>query len=247
LSPGSWLLPAIALLSGLVSLQVDPQKEPKKKWILIAMLIVSAVGTVLVSRHDDHQNQQQEDQAKQDAKYFRDRLTDLTGQGQHMVQTTDLTLKLLENAGVNQATIRVVQQVQAADASRNAILTQTQASNQRQKAVVWYFPKDVDGPKVVAALEQGGFSVVQKSGNPANQALPTNAIWVGDNVTLDQAKFVALTLIRAGVEIKALRRLRNGQGDRATVIEVGSDASLQSAPPLTAEDVSKLNQLPQRT
>ena len=89
--------------------------------------------------------------------------------------------------------------------------------------------------------------MVQKSGNPANQALPTNAIWVGDNVTLDQAKFVALTLIRAGVEIKALRRLRNGQGDRATVIEVGSDASLQSAPPLTAEDVSKLNQLPQRT
>jgi hypothetical protein len=246
LSPGSWLLPAIALLSGLVSLQVDPQKEPRKKWILVAMLAISAVGTVLVSRHDDNVKQVQEDEANTNIDFLKKTVTNLTGQSQHISQTTDSVLLLLENSGVAKSTIRLVQQTQAAEVSRSAILEQTKSNNQQQKAVVWYFPKNVDGPKVVAALEQGGFSVVQKSGNPLNESFATNAVWVGDNVTLDQAKFVALTLIRAGVEIKAIQRLRNGQGARSSLIEVGVDQALQAAPPMSADTVSKLAELPLR-
>jgi hypothetical protein len=243
LSPGTWLLPAIALLSGLASLQVDPQKEPKKKWILMAMLVVSAVGTVWVTRHDDNVRAKEKTADEANITFLKNTVTSLSGQSQHISETTESVLHLLENAGVAQSTIRVVQQAQAADASRAAILEQTRAVNQHEKAVVWYYPKDVDGPKVRAALEQGGFIVTDKPGNPHNLAIPTNAIWVGDNITLEQAKFVALTLTRAGVQIKEVGRLQNGKGNRASVIEVGSAAKLQSAPPMSAEEISNLSEL----
>ena len=31
MNPGIWLLPAVGLLSGLASLQIDPKEQPKKK------------------------------------------------------------------------------------------------------------------------------------------------------------------------------------------------------------------------
>ena len=243
MNPGIWLLPAVGLLSGLASLQIDPKEQPKKRWVLILMLLVSAIGTIWVAQHDSQAHIKEKRIDDDNISFLKPTVSNLSGQSQHISDTTDSVLHLLESAGVSQKTIRVVQQAKAADVSLTAILQQTLATNEKQKAVVWYYPKDVDGPKVRAALEQGGFTVTDRPGNPRNLALPTNAIWVGDDITLDQAKFVALTLIRAGVEIKSLKKLSSGGGNKAVVIEVGTDASLQSAQPLTAEQVSNLSPL----
>jgi hypothetical protein len=98
---------------------------------------------------------------------------------------------------------------------------------------------------VINALKEGGFKIESRVGNPANANLATNAIWVGDSVSLEQAKFVTLTLVRAGVGIVSLRRgfKINDQAKKA-LIEVGTDRSLVGAPPLTVEQINALTAIP---
>jgi hypothetical protein len=99
---------------------------------------------------------------------------------------------------------------------------------------------------VVDALTQGGFHVEKQQRGERNPGLATNAVWAGNDVKVETAKFVALTLIRAGVEIKAIRRLPNGGGKRANLIEVASDIDFKNATALTVAEVDNLKDLPPR-
>jgi len=80
-------------------------------------------------------------------------------------------------------------------------------------------------------------------GKEANKDLPTNVIRVGDSVSLDDAKFVALTLLRAGLDLKSIRRFQEGGGTKANLIEVGTDHSLLNSPSLSVSDVQNLEVL----
>ena len=106
---------------------------------------------------------------------------------------------------------------------------------------VEYFPKDVDGEKVIDAMKKAGLKVVEK--RPVREEA-TNAVWVGDDVPVDDAKLVGLTLLRAGVDVVAIRRFRDGTGIKSKLIQVGADAAMVGSKPLTAADVSLLTLRP---
>ena len=55
------LLPLISLISGILSLYVDPRKDPKKKWLLVAVLVLSALATVGMSIRDDKLHRKEAD------------------------------------------------------------------------------------------------------------------------------------------------------------------------------------------
>jgi hypothetical protein len=238
-------LPALAFLSGLLSLTIDPAKNPKGKWVLVLMLVVTAAGTIGLSVHDDNTKKTEETTADNNITFLKNTISDLTGKTTHIDKVTGQLYDMLTTWGFSHDDVTRISQSTDADKARTSMLSQTQAINSQKKATVWYFPKNVDGPTVTAALDQGGFNVIRKIGRETNAAIPTNAIWVGGDVSLDQAKFVALTLMRAGVQIKVVRRLRDGTGDKANVIEVGSDGAFRDATPMSVDDVDKLT-LPAR-
>jgi hypothetical protein len=233
------LLPLISFISGIASLQIDPKEQPRKKWFLVALLVVSMIATIAASRKDNSDKSSEQQAAKDQHDKDQAVITALSGKA-------DVIIGRLQTWGFSPQDIQRVRQSQAADQSRSAILTATKASNNSSQTTVIYFPKDVDGRLVSDALRDGGFKVKQQIQGERNPTLATNAVWVGNDVSVEKAKFVALTLIRAGVEIKSLRRLRDGIGTRANMIQVGSDITLRDLPSLSVSQVDKLQDLPQR-
>jgi hypothetical protein len=78
----------------------------------------------------------------------------------------------------------------------------TAAFEKRGKTTIEYFLKDVDQRKVLGAIQDLGFKVkpIPPIGN-----MPTNAIWFGSKVDVEDVKLVAYTLVHAGVNIKDIR------------------------------------------
>jgi hypothetical protein len=102
---------------------------------------------------------------------------------------------------------------------------------------IQYFPRftsDVNPDVVIGALHQLGASVTQKAGtNQAVQSLATNCVWAGDDVTLDEARSVALALTAAGVKVRDIRQLAQGGGAHSRLIEIGSSARVEAMPVLS--------------
>ncbi len=106
----------------------------------------------------------------------------------------------------------------------------------RGNVVVQYFPKNVDGNRVEAALTELGFRLDRRSA--LVPALPTNSIWYGTPVALEDVKLVALTLIRAGVQIRAIRPFPDYSPRKdASLIQVGADVAVADRPPLTVDAI----------
>jgi hypothetical protein len=139
----------------------------------------------------------------------------------------------------------------AANNQIESLLAAAQAANKRQQVTVTYYPKSADTQEfekyssdehpdfenyLQSELARAGFRFQQLP--PArNQDLASNAIWVSDDVSLDQAKFVALVLMQGGFQLRALRRFRSdsaGAPRKTGNIEIGSDAAFLNVPPLTA-------------
>jgi hypothetical protein len=118
------------------------------------------------------------------------------------------------------------------------------APRESRKAVtVQYFPKNVDENKVESALTELGFTLDKK--RAPVPGIPTNSIWYGTPVSIEDVKLVALTLIRAGVQIRAIRPFADYSPRRnAALIQVGADVAVVNDPPLSVEgirDVSRLS------
>lgn len=116
-------------------------------------------------------------------------------------------------------------------------LLQSTKSDSRQEITVQYFPKNVDRQIVEKSLYELGFKLT--SGRTNLQDIPTNAIWFGSEISIDDVKLVAYTLIRAGVDIKVIRPFRNPSGSKVRLIQVGSDAQYQSSLPLSVNDIQQ--------
>ena len=59
------LLPLISFISGIASLQIDPKEQPRKKWFLVVILIVSMVATVAASWKDNSDKNSERQEAKE--------------------------------------------------------------------------------------------------------------------------------------------------------------------------------------
>ncbi len=136
---------------------------------------------------------------------------------------------------------QMVEQSFEADAQRKQLALKT-SNQQRSEITIQYFPKDVDRDIVEAALRELGFRLFV--GVTQVENVPTNAIWFGANVKIDDVKLVAYTLIRAGVEIKIIRLFRNPMGNRAHLIQVGADTAYKDKPALTVADIKNEQEFP---
>jgi hypothetical protein len=172
-------------------------------------------------------------------------------------QTEELK-RLLENVNATFARVQML----AANDEVTKVLAAAQDANERQQVIVSYYSKSADDGEfnkysteaypdfqtyLQDRLTDAGFEFRQPS-SARNQQFATNAIWVADDVSINQAKFVALVLMQGGLQIRALRRLAGGASRKSHTIEIGSDAALNNVngPPLTAKQVGDLTDLPKR-
>jgi vacuolar-type H+-ATPase subunit I/STV1 len=123
-------------------------------------------------------------------------------------------------------------------------LAKPSESDRRKSITVAYFPKNVDAGKVDAALKDFGFNLIRL--NPRIKDTPTNAIYFGNKVNLDDVKIIAYTLIRAGVEIKGIFRIDKDTDlpwppgvAKDSLIEVVANANSDflKRPPMTIEQI----------
>ena len=115
------------------------------------------------------------------------------------------------------------------------LLASTASIRKREPITIEYLPKDVDREIVEGALKELGFRLT--TGVTQILHVPTNAIWFGASVPIEDVKLVAYTLIRAGVKIKVIRPFRNPRGARASIVQVGADELYVDAPALTVEEI----------
>jgi hypothetical protein len=137
------------------------------------------------------------------------------------------------------ATQEQLREVAKADAMRSQLVSEgTQGS---RSLTILYQPQDVDAERVKAILtDELQYSVEIKDPPPSDpRRAPTNSIWFGQGVPLKDVKLVAFTLIRAGVEISAIRPLRPPlYAQRTNKIIVGTDFDLPKSK-LKVEDIQK--------
>jgi hypothetical protein len=255
------VLPLLSFIGGILGLKSDPsdpQDASKTKWI-VAILVFSAIASIgmSISGHQADVAQKKKDDGN--IEFLKSRLTLVQGNTEDIKGTTidikGLLANFLSGVGVAQARIKNIQEnglstpenlklVQAGitgDDLIKRLLAQIQAENQKQQTTVVYYNKDVDpndvnGLPLENSLQQAGFKLEKTRQGRKNPDLPTNAIWTADNVPPEQAKFVAYTLMRAGVEIRAIRTF-SGTGRKPNEIEIGADRAIAERLPLTFQQI----------
>jgi len=130
-----------------------------------------------------------------------------------------------------------VQQSLEANAELQQFTAKPEAGG-RGAITIQYFPKDVDQKKVGEVLRALGFRLESRS--PQVTDLPTNAIWFGENVELEEVKLVALTLMRAGIQIRAIERFKEPSGRKASLIQVGASRFVADDSVFTVEKLRTL-------
>ena len=124
------------------------------------------------------------------------------------------------------------------ESSKRLLEAEVYATQEPSRSVtVQYFPKDLDRGIVEAALRGLGVNLV--IGTTQVSESGTNAIWFGQDVSVDDVKLIAMSLIRSGVGIKAIRPFRNPGGERSSLVQVGADRAYANRPALTSRDVQR--------
>ncbi|WJG08045.1 hypothetical protein [Aliiglaciecola sp. LCG003] len=102
-----------------------------------------------------------------------------------------------------------------------------------------YFVKEVDQQRVWKSLTVKGISVSKSA--PTLKNAKTNAIWFGDQVDIEEVKYVALTLIRAGISITSIKPF-SGANRKVNIIEIGHDVDFENNTPLSVQQVVNAKQ-----
>jgi uncharacterized protein YoxC len=112
---------------------------------------------------------------------------------------------------------------------------QNQLAKRPQPITVEYYPKDIDPEALEATLTKLGFNLEIKK--PEVTDTPINILFYGKNVGEEDVKLVAYTLIRAGVQIRAIQPFTRLADEKASVIQVGALPELASKPALEVEEI----------
>jgi len=132
----------------------------------------------------------------------------------------------------------------AANDYRNEIVKTTSASS-RVNTKVWYYTKDLDAPILRRVLSELSFKIEDKKATKKQANEPTNAIWYGPNVDLEDYKLVITSLIRAGIGIQRLGPACMNTNQKNRVIEVGAskDAVRKNAKRKTILEIKEATSL----
>lgn len=126
-------------------------------------------------------------------------------------------------------------------AANMAIKQMTKSNWNSQKDIeVYYYNKTIDEKKIVVGLEALGYQFRTAPPTRYMAKKQTNAIWFGSDVPLEDVKVVALALMRAGIQIKAIRPYRSSDTNptyKSNRIEIGASVDVENRPPLTVDEV----------
>jgi hypothetical protein len=238
MQPKDLVMPMIALIAGLISLYIDPEDRAKKRVVGFA-LIVTAGFTLWFNKHDADDKSREVRDAKERATATQESLDQArralgTIEGRLETQGGWIQVICAQFGNVS------CKQAFVANDIRQQIIATRAPTAATTPITLEYFPKDVDGAAVRRALQEVHLDVVEEE--PVVTDVPTNSLWFGDDVPLDRVKLAALTLQRAGVQLKAIRRFRNGSGRHRLLIQVGADRNFTDAPALTPADVQALSE-----
>ena len=126
-------------------------------------------------------------------------------------------------------------------AQRAEALSRDGAARRANVAVRYYprdFERELNAAVVLPRLSSFGFRLDRRAQAKLSD-VPTNAIWCGRNVAPEDVKIVALTLVAAGLEIKAIREFRDPTGPKRGAIEIGGDRSFVNAASLSYEQIAE--------
>ena len=241
MNPKDWLLPIVSVALGVASLVTDSKKNNRINYLLVAMLVGAGLITVLVNAADARKTHAEQTKADQRIDQLIHGNNALIEDSRHNVSTGDTILNWLRLSGLAKSVADVVETSLQAGPARNKVLSEVRAESTPRPRVV-YFPKDVDTPTVIRNLQEAHFTVDTR--NAKLTEITTNKIWIGDSVSDADAKLVALTLVQAGVKIKAIRHFLDGTRSKANLIEVGASAKLANAPALTVDQIKGLSNIP---
>jgi hypothetical protein len=245
-----WITQAWLVASGLISLFLDP-KNRKSWWAkpTLVLLIILPAGLAITF------GQQKAESARQQAlraeeQHRKDQLEIATLQKQ--VRDVDDNVRdavtgiktILLGFGFTPETAAAATEEQIAISQKANTLVKTaietsdaSSKSERQKITVQYFPKDVDPVVIRDTLSSLGFTFREGT---ALQREATNAIWFGQDVPLSDVKLVALTLVRAGVDLKTIRPFRKSHPvpDRNLLIQVGTDAEFSGKTSISVSEIA---------
>jgi hypothetical protein len=234
-----------------LSLYVDPQSEPRKKRSLILVLILSACATVATSVHDQDTHRVETDTLRDDlsttkalVKATKESTDGISSQVTEMFADLRGTFGYAEPAvGSRDLTVQQVALLQKSVNANKALQTQPILSSfgAGPKPTVRYFAKDVDPKVVQQELTKQGFRVDIR---PPFNTNPSNVIWIGDAVTAEEARTVALILVRAGVQLNAILKFKQGGGSKAKLIEVGAHEAYRTGQFLSVEQIQIMSDFP---
>jgi hypothetical protein len=219
--------------------EVKAGKRFKRLAVGLALILIVTVGMAIaaawqwqnaeIQRSKSVQARKEAESARQEAEAAR----------KVAEERTDALLKQFgwESSRLSKGSLDRYSVQQSLTANQDLQQTAGLAPRESRKAVtVQYFPKDVDGEKVESALLELGFTLDKK--RAPVPGIPTNSIWYGTRVSIGNVKLVALTLIRAGVQIKAIRPFADySPRKNAALIQVGADVAVINSAPLSVEGI----------
>lgn len=236
------ILPFLTLSIAIISLFVNPDKiitnadflKRPRITALLTLLIISTSITVYFSYIDSNEKKNEIQKNEETISGLIDLLKDFRKETTEYFES--LSSRLSSFGWLNPETAKIddIEESIKANEYRN-ILSELDSVKQKD-ITVQYFPKNVDGDKVIKAIEELGYKV--EIGNTQIRDVETNAIWFGSNVKTDDVKLVALTLVRAGVKIKVIRPFRSS-GQRNNLIQIGADALYENKNSLTVNEIVK--------
>lgn len=247
MSLDSLLLPCLTFLAAMITIISDPKKTEKKA-IFISLILIFSISTILtissnISNYNETKNAKAAEKKAQEELRAKVDTTNsllsvlyekLLGQGWNSDQlTTAKYERLLQSARANREYQNVINKLDDATLVR------------RKSIRLEYFPKDIDGKIVSNNIEKLGFSTIIRPAKIPD--LPSNAIWFGNEVEIEDVKQLAYVLIQAGVEIKSVRLFRNPEGVKSKLIQIGADRTQIKDSPLTVEQIKNAKTFPRQS
>jgi hypothetical protein len=239
-------LPISAMLIGLLSLATPAEARGRFKYaaiVLIVILQIVVCGATIVSQSKD-----KSDLLKQSDKL--DKIEDANVKLISEVGTTHQTVaKLSDQLGpvytflLNQgyrspasATGDQIDHSLSAARAIGQVAAQARPTDSRTKESIEVFSRDVDRNVVLANLRNLGFAIIERPAIARHES--TNKIWYSTDIPSDDIKLVALTLISAGVSIKAIQPIPlSYQKLCQCSLEVGGDHAADAFPTITIEQI----------
>ena len=252
-----FITPIIAMVSGIISLYVDP-KDSQAKWIkplMLSLVVLTAIATIVSScDSSDKAKQREDDLIKRNDELIR-KNDELKAEMKALRESTQsihedtTTIRELMERGASPKIARTAtpEQVRQSDeATQRLELALKNSNNQdierRKTITVMYYTKDFDKNIVVSLLKNLGFKFEISESNPNLKNEPTNAVWFGSNVNIEDVKIVASTLIGAGLQIKTIQPSQKPQS--ASTIQVGHSVASKDRPLLTVEQIWNAKSFP---